>query len=1212
MAVRDEERLALAEQIRQTLGIENTLTRPQARAYVRCLQTTWRVPPIAWADRESTGQLEDARRLLHAAHIFASIEGADSPRGIDCYRRTGEILEWLARADDRIRQVVPIELLAAAAYQLGGLPAMAAGLLDQVEMDHDGVRLYAEFLRTDLDGVVRRASRFWAVHPELTAPNAEAAVLAALRAEEDEEGPGMVWAASVELVRCLGLVADSLRRGDEERLGTAMAKLHALDALSSRMFSPDAALVITLMRQVADRYVSASIYRPLMRLSALRPDRTGRLVRYGRDQFSRGRGILWTSQLHGIDRLMETSSFALCTPTGSGKTLVANLALIKELLLRGHPGGLGPLALYIVPSRALAGEVEAKLSSELKGDVIVTGLYGGADWGITDVWLTSDEPVVLIVTVEKADALLRYLGQLLLARLTLLIIDEAHQVVPETGEATAISFSDHSNRALRLENLVSRILAKRPEITRIALTAVAGGASAPVARWIEGRAEAQAVGVRYRSTRQIIGVLETSPGQPGQILLDLMNGKPLYLKGREDPVYLPLRFAAMPLLPALWRNSLNRFNSLTVLWTALHLAREDQRILISVAQEPEQTMRWFRDALELAQWREVVAFEPPEGFLRERFDEAREACLDYCGDGSFELFLLDRGIATNHGQMPQRLRRLMVEMIDRRICPITVATATLTEGVNLPFDLIFLTSLKRRSWDPVEEEPVVIPFTTAEFRNLAGRAGRPGAARGIEGMTLVALPLRISTTAAGPRAAQERQLREWTGEYEVLTSQLIAEEQERDAAESPLALLLQRIWVKARDVLGIAPDAFMNWLERTAPGDVSGEAGTGATGPLARIADAMDELDTVLLTALAESEQMGDAPMSPARAEAELKDLWARTFTAAARAQEDWLEAAFIQRGRGIVEHLYPDTSERLRLYQYGFPPVIGRRFEAVADQIRAILAAATGYGDLEAEARIDIFEAIGNLLEGDKGFGFRVRATVGDQALLDQWNDVLGWWMKEPGAKGPDAEHLRAWQRFVSDNLEFRLGVALGAVVARAWSEGAPDKSTTPTLAEWKETSGLPWLGFWARELLRWGTHDPLVAFCLSQGLARTRDAATERRREFNVWLQTELDDPQAEDRIDPQLFQRWRQSLPLREASAGPPDNFDAQLTGTDGRRQRYAVMPARQGDVTHWLDPAGFELAITRGGPEGAQRFGSDFELQTAGQNATVTRLFRPERR
>jgi len=1208
MPARDDDRLALADQVRQSLGIENELTRPQARAYVRCLQTTWQVPTIQWSNRESAQQLSDARRLLHAGHIFRSIEGPASPRGIDCFRRTGEILEWLSRADDGIRTLVPIELLAAAAYQLGGLPAMANGLLSQVDSDHDGVQLYAAFLQADFDLVLKRVAQFWRANAELTGREAGQHMLRAL-ADEDAS-KGVSWAFTVELVRCLGLLADCLRRGDDVRLERAMAKLHALDGMATRTFSDDAALMIGLIREVADGFIAATIYKPMRALAEIRPDRLPRLMTYARDQFSRGRGILWTSQIHGLERLLHETSFALCTPTGSGKTLVANLAIVKELLLREHDGLLGPLALYIVPSRALAGEVEAKLSSELRGDAIVTGLYGGADWGITDYWLTSEQPVILIVTVEKAEALLRYLGALLTARLALMIVDEAHQVVPEATEEVRVSFSDHSNRALRLEVLVSRVLAQRPDIVRIALTAVAGGASGPVARWVEGRREAQAIGVRYRSTRQVIGVLEAVPGAPGRILLDLMNGRRLYLRGEEDPVYLPLRYQPMPELRSQWRNSLNRFNCLNVLWTALHLVEEEQRILISVAQEPEQTMRWFKEALELPPWQAQVTFVPPDGALLDRFDEARAACRDYCGEDSFELFLLERGIATSHGQMPQRLRRLMVEMIDKKICPITVATATLTEGVNLPFDLIFLTSLKRRSWDAAKEEAVVKRFSTAEFRNLAGRAGRPGAARGIEGLTLVALPKGIPSTADGQQRTQRRQMREREEDYDILREQLLIEEQDADAVDSPLALLLDRIWVQANRLLGIGPDEFMAWLERTAPGSVSDDAGTGLTSDTARLADVMDELDGVVLTAIEEVSRIEVGDMTRARAEEELRKLWATTFTAVSAAREGWLEEAFIRRGAGVVETIYPDAAERRRLYHYGFTPLIGRRFDAVAGQIKDLILAATEYGDLDATGRIDIFENIGALLQNDRGFGFRVRSTEGDRAILDNWADLLGWWMNEPGATGPAPENLRAWQRFVADNLEFRLGVAIGAVVAEAWSQGAPDALTTPSLADWKEISGLPWFGFWARELLRWGTHEPFVAFCLSQGMAQTREAAMARREEFDEWLRGEIEEPDAEDRIDPQQFIAWQQSLPREERAAIADDEADARLTGTDGWLGKYPVIPLARGNETEWLDPAGFQLAVTVDRRQRrTNRMRSDFELQIVQGRAAVKRVFRP---
>ncbi len=329
-----------------------------------------------------------------------------------------------------------------------------------------------------------------------------------------------------------------------------------------------------------------------------------------------------------------------------------------------------------------------------------------------------------------------------------------------------------------------------------------------------------------------------------------------------------------------------------------------------------------------------------------------------------------------------------------------------------------------------------------------------------------------------------------------------------------------------------------------------------------------------------------------------------------AAAQEAWLEAAFIKRGTGIVTQLYPDPAERRRLYQYGFPPVVGRRFEPIAEKIRELIAAAVGYGAMDATARIDVFVAIGNLLEADRGFGFRIRATQGDEALLERWNDVLGWWMNKPGAAGPDAQNLRSWQRFVADNLEFRLGVAIGAVVAQAWSDGAPDATATPNLATWKETTGLPWFGFWARELLRWGTHDPFVAFCLSQGLAQTREMAAARRTEFETWLDNQLVADEADNLIDPQLFLQWQASLPKPDAAATAQVSFDTNLTGTDGRRHRYAVIPVQTEGETRWLDPAGFELAVSQGGgPEGRDPFRSDFELLVSEAQCNIIRTFRP---
>lgn len=97
---------------------------------------------------------------------------------------------------------------------------------------------------------------------------------------------------------------------------------------------------------------------------------------------------------------------------------------------------------------------------------------------------------------------------------------------------------------------------------------------------------------------------------------------------------------------------------------------------------------------------------------------------------------------------------------------------------------------------------------------------------------------------------------------------------------------------------------------------------------------------------------------------------------------------------------------------------------------------------------------------------------------------------MQLPDAVAPDAERLRAWQRFVTENVEFKLGVAVGAAVAQAWGQNA-GALETPTLETWRATSGLPWVGFWFREQLRWGTLDPFIAFALAQGFQTSANSA-------------------------------------------------------------------------------------------------------------------------
>jgi hypothetical protein len=1230
MAEFDEERRSLAERVRVTHAIENALSAQQARLFVRSIQNSWGVQPLAWTQGQSIELFGDARRLFHAASIFEDVDGPDSDAAASCYRRAGELLEWLSRSRDEVTREVPTEILAAGAYQLAGLPAMATGVLRRSNLGGAG-GIISAFLSCDLDSVLGRTAVFWQENAELTGRDGSARLLDAveesaegaivltpeadeeLDAEEDDlsrEVPlrPIAWYIVVETVRALGLLAEGLRRGEQDRTGLALEKLKALADVATRWANDETWVMLRLLLAAAERFVQNSLHR---RAAALIVDRTTaeeRLHRFAREQFARGRGVLWPSQIKGLERLTAGNAFALCTPTGSGKTMVANLAIVKELLLTLPESGVpGRLALYLVPSRALAGEVEAKLSAEFRGEnIVVTGLYGGTDWGITDNWLTTETPTVLIATVEKAEALMRYVGRLLIHRLALLIIDEAHQVVVAGTPKTMRDLAAHGDRSMRLESLVSRIFVLKPDIARIALTAVAGGAAAPVSRWIEDDESAVPVGLGYRSSRQLVGVLECRPNQSPYITLELNNGQPLYVRGRETPVFLALSLPPMPDPPAEVKNSLHHYVQIHALWTALHLSPGGRRILISVTQGPDRVMRRYAEAFDLTGWSLLAPFAPKTDSEKRLFDEARAACVDYCGGGSSEVRLLDRGIATSHGQMPQRLRRLMVELIDKQVCPITVATATLTEGVNLPFDLIILPSLERIIDIGANGAPVSEIIPTSEFRNLAGRAGRPGAAEVMEGLTLVCLPTANSATAVSKQQEQGRQRNAYGANLTRMLNLLALEESGDLVVYAPMQTLLASIWSKLRDYFGLRTVIDLHtFLEQTMPEAVGANLGVGSPALLDMLGDSLDELDGMIIAAVEEIERLEGLPA--AALEEALSRVWRRTFTRYASAVESWMEAAFIKRGLAVVERLYPDSDQRRILYQIGFTPYVGRQFQQVSPQINAAIKAAADYGRRSPEARFSLFWQIGELVRTGRGFGFKARGAT-EAALIEHWHVVAGWWLQREGAPPPAMTDLRRWQGFVANNLEFSLGVAVGAAVAEAWNAGA-DELEVPSLDTWRETSGLPWIGFWFRELLRWGTLDPFVAFALAQGIVGTRDEGVALREEYEAWLARRGTSIADEDLINPQLFLEWHRSLPVPDSGLRESAAVRASFTEVEGKSSRYAVRPVNGPDGVIWLDPAGFKVAQSGAmpGEPDANASRRDYELVNDAFGVRVVRTY-----
>lgn len=148
--------------------------------------------------------------------------------------------------------------------------------------------------------------------------------------------------------------------------------------------------------------------------------------------------------------LLKGKNLLVCTPTASGKTLVAELAALMHIMSQKGK------AVYIVPLRALASE-KYKSFKRRYGHIAKIALSSG-DIDSDESYLASYD--LIVCTAEKFDSLLRHHASWI-RQVSCLIIDEVHLL-------------NDAGRGPTLEIVMTLMRHLLPSVQMIALSATIG------------------------------------------------------------------------------------------------------------------------------------------------------------------------------------------------------------------------------------------------------------------------------------------------------------------------------------------------------------------------------------------------------------------------------------------------------------------------------------------------------------------------------------------------------------------------------------------------------------------------------------------------------------------------------------------------------------------------------------------------------------------
>lgn len=364
----------------------------------------------------------------------------------------------------------------------------------------------------------------------------------------------------------------------------------------------------------------------------------------------RARGIekLTPPQAEALRKgLLKGRNIVVATPTASGKTLIAEMALVNAAI-RGFIG------VYATPLKALANEKFDEFRFWERYGIrvgISTGDYEepGEELGRYSI---------IVATYERLDSILRNRPSWV-KRLGVVVIDELHNI-------------NDAERGPIVELIATRALYLGKQI--VGLSATIGNPEA-LAKWLD----AELVKCGWRPVRLVEGYF------------DRVRREIVFRDGRVEEVELDVVTHCVA-------KAMNEDYQLLVF-------RQARKHAEAMAEKIAPIVDRFLEPQERRELEKIVA-------------ELRSSTSSRIEVESLKP-LIEKGVAYHHAGLSLGARRVVEKGFRNRVIKVVVATPTLAAGINLPARrvLIYTRRFESGQWTRI---------SIAEYKQMAGRAGRPG------------------------------------------------------------------------------------------------------------------------------------------------------------------------------------------------------------------------------------------------------------------------------------------------------------------------------------------------------------------------------------------------------------------------------------------------------------------------------------------------------